>query len=69
MELCCITFFLYRRSSGISTALDETGIMGVVCCHEYPICFINLYHGEKLSTCSIQAICCVFIRTADEDVS
>lgn len=37
------------RSHGRFSALDETAMMGVVCRHEYPLCFINLYHGEKFS--------------------
>ena len=37
------------RSHSRFSALDETAIMGVVCRHEYPLCFINLYHGERFS--------------------
>ncbi|XP_065900756.1 uncharacterized protein [Dysidea avara] len=25
--------------------------MGVVCQHEFPKCFLNLYHGERISYC------------------
>ena len=28
-------------------ALQETGVMGVVCRHEFPLCFINLCYGER----------------------
>jgi len=35
------------RSSNRFAALEEAGIMGVVCRHEFPLCFINLCHGER----------------------
>ena len=27
-------------------ALEETGVMAIVCWHEFPLCFINLCHGK-----------------------
>jgi len=35
------------RSRSKFAALSETAIMGVVCRHEHPLCFINLFHGER----------------------
>lgn len=35
------------RSRSRFAALSETAIMGVVCRHEFPLCFINLFHGER----------------------
>ena len=35
------------RSTNRFVALQETGVMGVVCRHEFPLCFINLCHGER----------------------
>ena len=35
------------RSRGRFAALSETAVMGVVCRHEYPLFFINLFHGER----------------------
>ena len=35
------------RSANRFAALHETGVMGVVCRHEFPIYFINLCHGER----------------------
>ncbi|XP_065893420.1 uncharacterized protein [Dysidea avara] len=33
------------------SALKETAVMGVVCRHEFPKCFLNLHHGERISYC------------------
>ena len=35
------------RSHSRFAALSETAVMGVVCRHENPVCFINLFHGER----------------------
>ena len=35
------------RSQSRFSALSETAVMGVVCRHEFPLCFINLFHGER----------------------
>ena len=35
------------RSQSRYSAFKETAVMGVMCNHEFPICFINLYHGER----------------------
>ena len=35
------------RSNSRYARLDETGIMGAACRHEYPLCFLNLRHGER----------------------
>ena len=28
-------------------ALNETGVAGVACRHEFPFCFFSLRHGER----------------------
>ena len=35
------------RSASRYHALDETGLFGCVCCHEHPVLFMDLKHGEK----------------------
>ena len=35
------------RSSTRYKALDETGVMGIVCRHEFPYRLYNLRHGER----------------------
>ncbi|CAI8020679.1 hypothetical protein GBAR_LOCUS12350 [Geodia barretti] len=37
------------RSNSRYSRLDETGVMGAACRHEYPICFLSLQHGERIS--------------------
>ena len=35
------------RSSSRFAALDETGVFGSACRHEFPVLFCNLKHGER----------------------
>lgn len=35
------------RSKSRFAALDETGVIGIACRHEYPLCLYNLRHGER----------------------
>ncbi|CAI8049128.1 hypothetical protein GBAR_LOCUS27057, partial [Geodia barretti] len=37
------------RSSNRYKALDETALFGCACRHEFPLMFINLKHGERIS--------------------
>jgi len=37
------------RSANRFHALDETGVFGYACRHEFPKLFVNLKHGERLS--------------------
>jgi pheromone shutdown protein TraB len=37
------------RSSTRFKALDETGLVGVVCKHEFPLMFYSLKHAERIS--------------------
>ena len=32
---------------GTLDCMDETGVMGAACRHEYPLCFLSLRHGER----------------------
>ena len=50
------------RSQSRFSALSETAVMGVVCRHEFPLCFINLFHGERYHK-SISYIKCYTINT------
>ena len=36
------------RSKTRYKALDETGVIGLVCRHEFPYRLYNLHHGERL---------------------
>ena len=36
------------RSKTRYKALDETGVIGIVCRHEFPYRLYNLRHGERL---------------------
>lgn len=42
------------RSKTRYKALDETGVIGLVCRHEFPYRLYNLHHGERLV-----CICCM----------
>ena len=35
------------RSSSRYKALDETGLFGCACRHEFPVLFLDLKHGER----------------------
>ncbi len=36
------------RSKSRYKALDETGVVGVVCRHEFPFKIMSMRHGERL---------------------
>ena len=38
------------RSTNCFIALQEIGVMGVACWHEFPLCFINLCHAYNTVT-------------------
>lgn len=48
-ELHCNDFLAGNmlRSANRFAALDETGVLGCACRHEFPITFLNLKHGER----------------------
>ena len=42
-----VTSLQALRSATRFKALDETALFGCACCHEFPMSFINLKHGER----------------------
>ena len=47
------------HSKGKNKLYDEKAVFGCVCRHEFPLCFLDIKHGERLVVNEIYPIKCI----------